>query len=195
MVSKDNSDRQDDILDLLRQRDERGMQQLFEHYGGALNHIITQVVPEKEEAEEVLHDSLMRIWDKVGDYEPDRSRLFTWMARITRNLAIDRVRSRNYRKANQTDTLNNSVSKGNDLSETMRVEHIGLSNLLTNLDDKHRDVIDLLYFKDYTQAETAKALDVPLGTVKTRARRALQKLRNLLKNELLLLILLLLHGY
>lgn len=187
MSAEAGKDRQDVLLDLLRKRDEAGMRYLFDHYGGALNNIIGQIVTEPQIAEEVLQDVLMRIWDNIQQYETGKSRLFTWMARIARNAAIDRVRSKSYRKAGKTDTLDVVVVNRNN-SETMSVEHIGLSKLLTRLDGNYRSIIDLLYFKDYTQAEAAEALDLPLGTVKTRSRRALQKLREILKSELILLI-------
>lgn len=187
MSAEAGKDRQDVLLDLLRKRDEAGMRYLFDHYGGALNNIIGQIVTEPQVAEEVLQDVLMRIWDNIQQYETGKSRLFTWMARIARNAAIDRVRSKSYRKAGKTDTLDVVVVNRNN-SETMSVEHIGLSKLLTRLDGNYRSIIDLLYFKDYTQAEAAEALDLPLGTVKTRSRRALQKLREILKSELILLI-------
>ena len=164
------------------------MRYLFDHYGGALNNIIGRIITEPEVCEEVLQDVLLRIWDNVDTYEPGKSRLFTWMARIARNAAIDRVRSKGYRQNGKTDGIDAIVVNHTTLSETMPIEHIGLAKLLDALDNNYRSIIDLLYFKDYTQAETAEALDLPLGTVKTRSRRALQKLRELLKNELIILL-------
>jgi RNA polymerase sigma-70 factor (ECF subfamily) len=189
MPAKANQDNQDILLDMLLRKDAGGMRYLFDHYGGALNLIISRIVTEPGVAEEVLQDVLMRIWNNIDSYEVGKSRHFTWMARIARNAAIDRIRSKAYREANKTDTLDIVVINRNDLSESMNIEHIGLAKLLTHLDENYRSIIDLLYFKDYTQAEAAEALDLPLGTVKTRSRRALQKLREVLKNELILLIL------
>ena len=165
------------------------MRYLFTHYGGALNHIICRIISDPEVAREVLQDVLLRIWQHADTYEPEKSRVFTWMARIARNAAIDRSRSRAYRNVRKTDELSDAVVSDSSLSERMPVEHIGLRKLLDGLDANYRSIIDLLYFKDYTQAETAKELDLPLGTVKTRSRRALQMLRELLKNELILLLL------
>ena len=191
MPAPASQDKQDELYDLLIARDEAGMRLLFHHYGGALNNVIGQIVTEPEEAAEVLQDVLMRVWDNVEQYDRDKSRLYTWMARIAKNAAIDRVRSKAYRQHGKTDHLDVVVVNRNQLSETMPVEHIGLAKLLKLLDNNYRSIIDLLYFKDYTQAEAAEALDLPLGTVKTRSRRALQKLREILKNELILLLTLL----
>ncbi|WP_420460232.1 RNA polymerase sigma factor [Neolewinella sp.] len=188
MPSPANQDKQDTLLELLLKKDEAGMRYLFDHYGGALNNIIGRIVTEPQICEEVLQDVLLRIWENADSYEPGKSRLFTWMARIARNAAIDRVRSKGYRQNGKTDGIDAIVVNHTTLSETMPVEHIGLAKLLDALDNNYRSIIDLLYFKDYTQAETAEALDLPLGTVKTRSRRALQKLRELLKNELIILL-------
>ncbi|MBB4078152.1 RNA polymerase sigma-70 factor (ECF subfamily) [Lewinella aquimaris] len=187
MPATGNSDNQAVLLKLLLAKDEAGMRYLFDHYGGALNLIISRIVTDPEVGQEVLQDVLMRIWQNIDKYEPDKSRLYTWMARIARNASIDRVRSKSYRKGGKTDQIDAVVVNHDNLSESMSVEHIGLAKLLNNLDTKHRSIIDLLYFKDYTQAETAEALDLPLGTVKTRSRRALQQLRKLLKHELVIL--------
>ncbi|MEL7162473.1 MAG: RNA polymerase sigma factor, partial [Bacteroidota bacterium] len=157
---------------------------LFTHYGGSLLTIITSVIPQKEVAEEVLHDVLLKIWNNIDKYEAGKSRLFTWMARITRNAAIDKVRSKEYRQSAKTDVIDDAVGRRRELSQTPPTDQIGIARLLDNLDGKHRAIIDLLYLQDFTQSEAAKELDVPLGTVKTRARRALQQLRELLKNEM-----------
>lgn len=164
------------------------MRYLFEHYGGALNNIIGQIITDKETAQEVLHDVLLRIWNNIDQYEESKSRLFTWMARIARNAAIDKVRSKAHRQSAKTDEFDVVVVNHNNLSETMSVDHIGLTKVLDKLDGNYRSIIDLLYFKDFTQAEAADALDLPLGTVKTRSRRALQKLREILKHELIILL-------
>ena len=175
--------RQDTILALLRQRDEQGVQLLFEHYGGALNTIVQQVIPDPRQSEEVLHDVLLKIWTNIDKYDESKSRLYTWMARLARNTAIDYVRSKDYRKTAKTDALSPLVSNHSSHSHTPSTNHIGLRSLLDRLDGTHRSIIELLYFKDYTQAETAKELDLPLGTVKTRARRAIKQLRTLLGPE------------
>ena len=188
-------ERQDVLLQLLRKKDEAGMRYLFDHYGGALNNIIGQIITEKEIVQEVLHDVLLRIWNNIEQYEESKSRLFTWMARIARNAAIDKVRSKAYRKSGKTDELDAVVVNHSNLSEQMSVEHIGLNKVLDKLDANYRSIIDLLYFKDYTQAEAAEALDLPLGTVKTRSRRALQKLREILRHELVILLVSVLHYF
>jgi RNA polymerase sigma-70 factor (ECF subfamily) len=181
-----SNERQDIVVRLLQQQDEEGMRQLFQFYSGALMTIIQSIIPQKEEAEEILHDALLKVWNNIDSYDAGKSRFFTWMARIARNAAIDRARSKNYRKTNEIDEV---VSRRKELSQTPSVDYIGVSSLLEKLDEDHRPIINLLYLQDYTQSEAAKELGVPLGTVKTRARRAIMQLRKLLQTEMVWLTL------
>ena len=165
------------------------MRQLFKFYSGALMTIIQAVIPQKEVAEEVLHDVLLKVWTNIDSYDAGKSRFFTWMARIARNAAIDKIRSKNYRKSNKTDEIDDVVSRRKELSQTPSVDHIGVSALLDKLDEDHRPIINLLYLQDFTQSEAAKELGVPLGTIKTRSRRAISQLRTLLQHEMVWLTL------
>lgn len=178
------NERQDIVLRLIRNRDEEGMRQLFTYYGGALMTILQSILPQEEVAEEVLHDVLMKVWNNIESYDASKSRFFTWMARIARNAAIDKTRSKSYRKNRKTDEIDDSVSRRRELSQTPSVDHIGITTILNGLDANHRAIIELLYLQDYTQSETAKKLDIPLGTVKTRSRSAIKQLRELLKHEM-----------
>ncbi|MCX8212030.1 MAG: RNA polymerase sigma factor [Lewinella sp.] len=184
-----SNERQDIVVRLLQQQDEEGMRQLFQFYSGALMTIIQSIIPQKEEAEEILHDALLKVWNNIDSYDAGKSRFFTWMARIARNAAIDRARSKNYRKSSKTNEIDEVVSRRKELSQTPSVDYIGVSSLLEKLDEDHRPIINLLYLQDYTQSEAAKELGVPLGTVKTRARRAIMQLRKLLQTEMVWLTL------
>ncbi len=182
-----NNDHQERLLSLIRGRKEEGMRLLFADYGGALFFLINKVLKEKDDAEETLHDVLLKVWDNIDQYDEDKSRLFTWMARIARNAAIDRTRSKNFKRRGKTDPIDVLVTDREALSHTPSTDGIGVRKLLEGLDENQRAILELLYFQEYTQAETAEALKMPLGTVKTRARRALKELRKLLKLEMLLL--------
>ena len=177
-------ERQDIVLQLLLQQKEEGMRKLFHYYSGALLSLIKPIVVHNDVAEEVLQDVLMRIWENIESYDSKKSRLFTWMARIARNASIDKTRSREYKELYKTDKLDDSVGRRKELSQTLPTDGIGVASLLNKLDDKHRLLLELLYLQDYTQSEAAKELDIPLGTVKTRARRAILQLRTLLSSEM-----------
>lgn len=174
------------IIGLLSAGDESGMALLYEKYGGALNTIILKIVPDTSLAQEILQDSFIKIWQKIDSYDPTKSRFFTWMARIAKNGAIDATRSKSFKKDNKTDSIDNSVSTFEPGNDNVPIENIGLRELLKHLDEDHRKIIDLLYFQEFTQSEVEKELGIPLGTVKTRARRGIQKLREYLKGDIII---------
>ncbi|MEZ4948822.1 MAG: sigma-70 family RNA polymerase sigma factor [Saprospiraceae bacterium] len=190
MISDRLTSQENQIISLLIAGDESGMSILYDNYGGALNTIILKVIPDKELAREILQDVFVKIWKNIETYSAEKSKFFTWMARIAKNSAIDATRSKRFKKNTKTDSLDNSVSMFESGSEDIPVENIGLKELLKHLDEDHRKIIDLPYFQDYTQTEVEKELGIPLGTVKTRARRAIQKLRDHLRGDIFISVVL-----
>lgn len=180
-----NRDKVYTIFEAIRQRKESGIEELYALYGGALYNQVLKLVPQPEEAQEILQDVFLKVWEKVDSYNASAGRPYTWMARIARNRAIDYLRSAGKGREKKTDTLPDIVSNDSRLAEVFHTDHIGLAQVVSGLDAEHQVVIEYLYFRDYSQAETAEALDIPLGTIKTRSRRALQQLRTMLGNELL----------
>ena len=188
-IGQRNIDREQEIIRLLQQRDEKAVGLLYQYYAGALYGIISRMIPTKEIAEEVLQDVFVKIWQHADRYESSKGRLFTWLAQITRNAALDRVRSAAYRKGQKTDTLSSSVSNSSSVSEEMSFKDDGLRKVIESLDEKYRTLIDFAYFQGYSQSEIAEALELPLGTVKTRLRSAVNHLREVLKGEIISLLL------
>ncbi len=179
-----------DILRLLQERDQRAITLLYEYYSPALYNIILQLVQVEAVAEEALQDAFLKIWEKAGQYDPEKGRLFTWMARICRNTAIDTLRSGQFKKGRKTDALPDSVNNDAILSQEPEKTDPGLRKVVSKMDEQSRKIIDLLFFQDYTQSEASEFLGIPLGTVKSRSRKAIQSLRNILKDEGLLSFLL-----
>lgn len=179
----------EEIAQLLANRNQRGVSLLYEHYSPALYNIILQIVRSETVAEETLQDALLKIWDQFPKYDASKGKLFTWMLRICRNLAIDRIRSSQFKKGNRTEGIPDSVYNSSSMSERMETEDPGLRKVVEQMDHKSRSLIELLYFQDYTQQEASDALDIPLGTVKSRSRKAIQLLRQSLGKEGLLSIL------
>ncbi|HMR44220.1 MAG TPA: sigma-70 family RNA polymerase sigma factor [Saprospiraceae bacterium] len=180
------------IVGLLLARDEQGMRLLFEHFSPALYGIVLRIVRNEELARELLNDVFMKVWENIQSYDSSKSKFFTWMVRIARNAAIDMARSKRFKNENKTDQLDFSVFSKNEPSEQMNVQNLELKKLLDYLDEDHRKIIDLMYFQDYSQSEIEKEFNIPLGTVKTRARRAILQLREFLKSDILKIMLLLL---
>ena len=151
---------------------------LYDHYSAALYGVILRVVKNDEIAEEVLQDVFMKIWNRFGSYDPGKGRLFTWMVNIARHQAIDKTRSKELSQDQKTGGLENVVSRiENSEFVEQRVEGIGVREILKSLPDEQQFVVEYLYFKGYTQSELADEFDIPLGTVKTRLRLAMQHLR------------------
>ena len=172
-----------DILRLMQERDQRAMTLLYEYYSPALYNIIFQLVRTEAVAEEVLQDAFLKIWDKVEQYDPKKGRFFTWMARICRNMAIDTLRSSQFKKGSKTESIPDSVYTDENLTQSPEETDPGLRKVVSKMDEQSRKIIDLLFFQDYTQSEASELLGIPLGTIKSRSRKAIQDLRAILKDE------------
>lgn len=129
-------------------------------------------------AEEVLQDVFLKIWSRFDNYDEGKGKLFTWMVNLTRNQAIDKTRSREISKEQKTRGIDNVVSRIDNAEYTeQRIEGIGVKEIIKNLPEEQQFVVEYLYFKGYTQSELAEEFNIPLGTVKTRLRLAMQQLR------------------
>ena len=165
----------------LRKKDRSAFEYLYDHYSGALLGVISRIIKREEVADEVLQDVFMKIWDRIETYDASKGRLFTWMLNIARNQAIDRTRSKEYRKDKKTGDIEDYVNRiDREQYVEQNVEAIGLKELLNALPEDQRFIIQQHYLKGYTQAEISEEFNLPLGTVKTRMRLAMMELRNLL---------------
>ena len=100
------------------------------------------------------------------------------MLNVTRNSCIDKLRSKTFNKGSKTQSLDNSVNAiGSQFSEEQKIDHIGMQPAIEQLEPNYRILVDMVYFQGYTQADVAEELDIPLGTVKTRLRKAIMDLR------------------
>ena len=164
----------------LKQKDQPAMDYLYSHYAGALYAVVLRMIKNEDIAQEVLHDAFLKIWDKIESYDPAKGRLFTWMLNLTRNLAIDKTRSKEMSKGRKTDDLDLLVNKFDHQQHSeQQIESIGVAEMLGRLQEDQKFVIEHLYLKGYTQSELAEEFNIPLGTVKTRTRLALLELRTI----------------
>ncbi|WP_158011076.1 RNA polymerase sigma factor [Hymenobacter lapidarius] len=138
--------------------------------------VIRRVVRDEALAQDLLQEGLLKIWLNVASYEVDRGRLFTWMVRVCCNHAIDAMRNPRYRFHRGQPSLEASGVHWRPAPIEFNPDHIGVRELALQLKPKQREVVELLYFGDRTQAEAAEELGIPLATVKTRARAALAAL-------------------
>lgn len=169
---------EDEIVTLLRAKDERGVRYLYDNYSSALMGMIFRVVQSQELTEELLQETFVKIWNNFASYDKTKGRLYTWMLNIARNLAIDKVRSNEFKLTQQTQTIEKSVHSVNrEYQAGFDPDLIDVKDLVDKLRPEQKELIDLIYFFGYTQAEAAEKLKMPLGTVKTRVRSAIGELR------------------
>jgi RNA polymerase sigma factor (sigma-70 family) len=170
-----------ELVSLLQQQNEQAFGYLYDNYSGALFNIINQVVPDREIAADVLQEVFVNIWRKIESYDPGKGRLFTWMLNVARNAAIDKIRSKSYQDSLKNQSMPADVHAISSQTTRLTVDDYGLRQLVNKLKDEQKVLIELSYFQGYTHEEIARALSIPLGTVKTRIRSALLKLRTLIR--------------
>ena len=144
--------------------------------------VISNLIKNSGEAEDVLQDVFVKIWSNIDSYNSEKGRLYTWMLNITRNTTIDKMRSKGYNKSLKNQDIDNFVSIIDNENKFMnKIDIIGVSEFIKKLKPKCIQIIDLLFFKGYTQAETSEELEMPLGTVKTLNRTCINDLRTYLQ--------------
>ena len=166
----------------LRARDTSTMSALYDMYSATLYGVVLQIVRIEETAEDVLQEAFVKIWNTFDQYDASKGRLFTWMINICRNQAIDAIRSKQHRVSNLTQDINAQVRTSFPADE-FKPEHVGVRDMIENLNPEQKQVIDLMYFEGLTQSEIAEEYNIPLGTVKTRARSAVKLLSSFFKGR------------
>ena len=137
--------------------------------------MVSRIVKDKRVAEEVLQDTLLKAWDKIGTYDESTAGLFTWLMVIARHTAIDRVRLKGYQVTQQSVELDAHVHDGEAAAPSAAA--VDVASLTADMDAKYLAVLDKVYFEGHSASTAAAALDLPVGTVKTRLRAALKQLR------------------
>jgi RNA polymerase sigma-70 factor (ECF subfamily) len=177
-------------IELLRRTgegDRRSFEQLYERFSGVLFSTAYRVLNNQQAAEDVLQDVFIQIWEKAPLYDSNRGKPLTWAVTLTRNKAIDRLRSVQRRSRLQDDVEKESAigEQFDGRSSLDAVEGIEQAQLirdaLTKLSKDQREAIELAFFSGLTQTEIAEKLGEPLGTIKARIRRGMMKLRELVE--------------
>ena len=169
---------EENLIQALRNREKIAVEALYDMYSASLYGVIIRIVTEEAAAEDILQETFVKIWHSFASYSADKGRLFTWMVNIARNLAIDKVRSKDFKNQGKNQELENNVTFIDEQRNTVyNPELLGIRDLVKTLKPEQKAILDLVYFKGYTHVEAAEELDVPLGTIKTRLRMAIQQLR------------------
>lgn len=173
---------QEELLPLVLKKDDRAFKYLYDMYSKSLFAVISNLIKDREEAEDVLQESFIKIWKNIDSYNEDKGRFYTWILNITRNTAIDKLRSKGFNNSLKNLSSDNFVHLLDDSAKMIsRIDTIGIQEFVKKLKPKCIQIIDLLFFRGYTQQEAADELEIPLGTVKTQNRNCINDLRNFLK--------------
>jgi len=170
------------LLQGIAERDQRAFLALYERYGNLVYSLALRVVRHQVMAEEVTQDVFLKVWQHPTRWNPALGQFSSWLLTITRNAGIDRLRKeRRHWTPTQdySDPLMEAGEKGAVSENPYWFDGLLLARLLQQLPTEQRQLIELAFYKGYTHSELAENLQLPLGTVKTRLRTGLQKLRAL----------------
>lgn len=175
------------LVEALEVRDERALETLYDRHGDYVYSVCLRMVGDVQLAEDLSQEVFLRLWRRPDLFDVSRGRFLTWLLSVARNRAIDERRSRGRRFRFETPPSVNAEEMlelaPTDESRDVAVvseERVVVQKALATLPPEQRLAIQLAYFGGYTQQEIAQGLHQPLGTVKTRIRLGLQKLRTLL---------------
>ncbi|WP_259068859.1 RNA polymerase sigma factor [Mucilaginibacter sp. X4EP1] len=169
---------EEELVLALRNREKIAIEALYDMYSSSLYGVISRIIIDTPTSEDVLQETFVKIWHSFSSYSTEKGRLFTWMINIARNLAIDKLRSKDFKNQNKNQELENNVTSIDEQINTIyKPELLGIKDLVETLKPEQKSILDLVYFKGYTHVEAAEELGIPLGTIKTRLRMAIQQLR------------------
>ena len=187
MMKVIDSEKERNLLERIALKDEKSFADLYDRYSRIIFSLALKIVKNREDAEEILQVVFLQIWDKASSFDKEKGNVYSWIITMTRNKAIDKIRSKATRTENQNITLNEQLVYNIKYYGNLTIDAVTASeradfvkNALSRLSDEHKSVIDLAYFNGLTQTEISEELGIPLGTVKTRMRQAMIKLQNLL---------------
>ena len=177
--------RDDELLTLVQRRHEPALGAIYDRYGRVIYTIALRITGSRETAEEVVQDVFQNIWQAAGTFQPGIAQPSSWIFGIARHRAIDATRSKRERARTREQNLDDAapfvapVDLERDVTQSLMRDAI--RQALAELPSNQRQAVEMAYYGDLTRAESADRLGEPLGTVKTRLRLGLAKLRDLLR--------------
>jgi RNA polymerase sigma-70 factor (ECF subfamily) len=176
------------VLQRVAARDQAAFAELYDRFSGSLFALARRILNDEQEARDALQDGFLYLWDKAGDYDPGKSKAFTWAVIIFRHKAIDRLRSLRRRQRAMDEAAVELIPLGNsggveraDQAVDRAERAAMVRKALSALPDAQRKSIEWAFLKGFTHHQLSDLLGEPLGTVKTNIRRGLQRLRDALK--------------
>jgi RNA polymerase sigma-70 factor (ECF subfamily) len=178
-----------ELLRALARGDESAFARIYDRYSPILLGLLLRILRSRAEAEDVLQEVFLQVWQRAHSFDAERGRAFTWLVTLARSRAIDRLRSVGSRERAAQRSAEEAPPESepaewadNAAIRTERAEAVRAA--LAELPEEQRQVLLLAYIEGMSQSEIAAAKNQPLGTVKTRTRSALRKLSDSLRTRL-----------
>lgn len=165
------------IISEVKKGSSKGFNSIYDSFSPALFGICLKIVKDPKIAEDVLQEAFSKIWKNIDSYDENKGSFFTWILNITRNTAIDELRS--LKKTPTFEAEDEASFFKNVDDNTTKTNHIGLDDIIETLPKNEKLIIEYLFYKGYTQQEVSEEFDIPLGTVKSRSRKALGSLKKM----------------
>ncbi|HEX5705447.1 MAG TPA: sigma-70 family RNA polymerase sigma factor [Pyrinomonadaceae bacterium] len=175
-----------ELLGAISRGDEQALAVIYDRYRLILFGLILRIVHDRQEAEDVLQETFLQVWRRAADFDAGRGRVFTWLVTIARSRALDRLRALSSRARTAEEVIAHSAhdQAGDAAEEAVKSEQGKIvRQALSELPEEQKRTLFLAYFEGLTQSEIAARLGDPLGTVKTRMRAGLMKLREVLRQD------------
>ncbi|WP_247237263.1 RNA polymerase sigma factor [Telluribacter sp. SYSU D00476] len=174
MATKLFSYSESELIASLQRNERHAFEYLYDHYSGCLYSIICKIIRDETRAEDAMQETFLKIWKSIKSYNSEKGSLFTWMLNIARNTAIDALRV-DSKRGNLYDGLDSTLVQ---MAMYQPITYtFDLQDLVERLRPERKLLVDLVYFQGYTHEEVSEKLSLPLGTIKSRIRTALQELR------------------
>jgi RNA polymerase sigma-70 factor, ECF subfamily len=179
------------LLAAIAQGDRDALGQLYDRFSRPLFSIAVRILSDSREAEDVVHDAFVTLWEKAPEFEATKGSAFGWAVTLTRNRAIDRVRQRRRRQELLAESVPSDLGYADDLPSSadlpdgmvFQEQAAAVRKAVASLPHDQQHALELAFFSGLTQQEIAAKLQQPLGTIKARIRRGLLKLRDVLSPE------------
>ena len=178
------------LLKRIAQKDASAFHEFHHMHYGLIFATVSHVLNDQQDAEDLLQDVMIALWQKAHLYEPSKGKPLTWVTTMARNRAIDRIRAKQRRSRLYDEfEVEHRVSQPEfeaSAVESLDVQEQGeaLRLAMRSLTEDQREAVQLTYFSGLSQSEVAKKLSQPLGTVKARIRRGVNRLELLVKEKL-----------
>ena len=169
--------REEQLINMLHTKDEAVIDHIYQYYSHNLFNVILRIVKQEGIAQDVFQEAMVKIWKNGPTYNRSKGSLYTWLLTICRNAAIDKTRSKEFKRQEKTEKEPYIVDREVSIVQAVDHELSHVKEWVAKLPEAKRQLIEMSFFQGYTHEEIAKQLNIPLGTVKTRIRSAIKLLR------------------